>query len=154
MVALKLMLTGPDLSHVMYIHLKHHQHCNLFCYPQSKGWCGAEVNWNALFWSPPHSTDSQRKQRGLKGMSITRTGCPGKCHHPQRNLKDMQKWHSGTWFVVDLAVLGLPLDLMIVDVSSNLNDSMTLWPTPTPWVSDSCQVAWAESGPEWFQLGT
>jgi len=60
------------------------------------------------------------KISSLKALSNTETGCPGKwwSHHTWRYLKDEQTWHLGTWLVVNLAVLGLHLGMMFLEIFS------------------------------------
>lgn len=44
-----------------------------------------------------------------------------------RLLREVQMWHLGPWFSVDLTVLCSWLDLEIFQASSSINDSMVLW---------------------------
>jgi len=60
------------------------------------------------------------------------TGCPGRWwnHHPWRCPRTMEMWHWGTWLPWGV---GWWLDWMVLEVSSNLNDSMLL---PLPYFED------------------
>ena len=54
-----------------------------------------------------------------------RTGCPGGGGVTILNVlkKHMEVWHQGMW-LVGMVVMGSQLEYMILEVFSNLNDSM------------------------------
>jgi len=65
-----------------------------------------------------------------KEPSGSGTGCPGRCwsHRPWRYSRNVEMWHWGMC-LVGMGGMGWRLDVMILDVFSNLNESviLTFW---------------------------
>ena len=57
---------------------------------------------------------------------FTGTGCPGRWwgYHPWECSKSIEMWHWGTW---SAGIVGMDWDWMVLEVFSNLDDSMVLW---------------------------
>jgi len=74
-------------------------------------------------------------------------------HHPWRYSRNVKMWHWGTCSVGMLG-MGRWMDLVILEVLSNLNVSTILWSPPPASLPKKCNTGWPTAAPTMDGLGT